>query len=197
MSWLGAQLGRVLSSAVPLALRGSLNFTGGLQAVRNVPSSRVDVSLAQWLDLVSLGYQERSSSRTTSISSTSVWYDLQVVNPTPSGDVCNPDYFGGLGFTAGISWEGPGTATMIALASVTLSVASSKTIGLRWALNDVEIVGTERKRVSYGNIHMSLLALTPVVNGDTLTVQVRNHTDGSDVTSDGYAAAYFALGGLD
>lgn len=197
MSWLDAQLGRVLSSAVSLALRGGLNFTGGLQAVRNVPNGRVDVSTKQGLDSVTLGYQERSSSRTTNISLTSAWYDLQVVAPTPYGDVCNPDYFGSLGYDAGISWEGPGTATVIALAAVTLSVATGKTIGLRWALNDVEVAGTERKRVSFGNVHLSLLALTSMSSGDTLAVQVRNYTDGADVTSAGYAAAYIALGGLD
>lgn len=194
MSYLDALLGRCLSKGVSVPLRGTLNFEGGVVAAT---SSRVDVSLALLDKVISLGYQEQYSARNTIISASSTWYDLQVNAPAPLG-VCSLN-FGGLGFNAGVSWEGAGTATVLAIASFTPDMASGKTMGFRWALNGAEVAGSERQIISASlqGPPVALLTLLELDPSDTLAVQVCNYTDAADLETAGFAAAYVAFGGVD
>lgn len=195
MSYLDGLLGRILANGTAVPLQRGLDFSGGLLAVENVAASRVDVSLSLLDTLIAIGYQEQYSARNTSISSAGSWYYLQVSAPAPLG-ICSA-YFSGLGFTGGIQWLGD-TATVLAVAALTPDTSNNRTFGFRWALNGAEIAGSERQiRTANVGPPVTLATLIELSTDDTLAVQVCNYTDGADVTTTGFAAAYVAFGGLD
>lgn len=185
-----ALLGRVLSSAVELEIRGGLNFTGGLVAVADSDNNRNDVK-PNFLRVLALGNLELSSGASTDLA----FETYSELSGTFAAGAWNATAWEAETDKAGMTWAGTESCYVLAVATLTFTAGASKTLAFRWAINGTPVNAPLFVTPSSTNpISCTAVGLLYVDPSDVVSLMASNQTDSSDATTLYLQMALAAIG---
>lgn len=177
-----ALLGRVLSDATELEIRGGLNFTGGLTATAGASNNWNDVK-PNFLRLLALGSADMTADATTALTA-STWAEI---SGTFAAGSYNDSTLTLAASGAGLVWGGTETVRAVVIGHCSIDASSTgDTFGLGVAVEG-SVIGdyglgaddsvSESDPPPFQLTTMQLVQLAP---GETVSLQLQNATDGDD-----------------
>lgn len=191
MSWL--DFSRWFSKGVELELRGGVNASTGLVCTPDAANDRNDLAV-DFLRVLALASIDLDTSATTALDA-QTWTEI---SGTFAAGASNGPLFTLAPSGAGLVWGGTETVRVLVHAQCAFDGAGSGDHLAIGVAVEGTVIGDHGHVVvlATGDTHATVDQLVTVEPGDTVSLQIQNHTDGTDVDVVHLSATFQAIAGM-